>query len=113
MHLGIVTGTVVSTRRTSSAEGWSFRVVEKLNVYNQPAGQYAVAVNAVGAGPGEVVMITHGSAARQTNLTASRPCDAIIFAIVDTWELGGEVQYVKDTAPVPDDDVWALPSPEV
>ncbi len=95
MELGRIIGTVVATRRSASAEGWSLRVVEKLDVHNRPCGQYVVAVDAVGVGLDEVVMITRGSAARQTNLTASRPCDAIIMAVVDTWEVEGITQYLK------------------
>lgn len=48
-----------------------------------------VAVDAVGAGVGEVVLYATGSAARQTRMTHERPCDAVIMAIVDTWEVGG------------------------
>lgn len=96
MQLGRVIGTVVATQRTSTVEGWSLRVIEKLNVQNQPTGSYVVAVDAVGVGPDEVVMYTTGSASRQTDLTASRPCDAIIMAVVDTWEVAGDVKYLKD-----------------
>lgn len=71
-------------------------MVENLDVSNRPTGQYIVAVDAIGVGPGEVVMVTQGSAARQSQLTASRPCDAIILAVVDTWELDGKTQYTKD-----------------
>lgn len=95
MQLGQIIGTVVATRRATSAEGWSLRVVERLNIYNQPTGQYLVAVDGLGVSAGEVVMLTGGSAARQTDLTASRPCDAIIMAIVDTWEVDGHTQYLK------------------
>ncbi len=95
MQLAQVIGTVVATRRAASAEGWSLRVVERLNIHNEPSGNYLVAVDAVGVGPGEVVMITSGSAARQTDMTASRPCDSIIMAVVDTWEIDGQTQYLK------------------
>jgi microcompartment protein CcmK/EutM len=52
-------------------------------------------VNAVGAGVGEVVMYASGSSARQTAITQNRPCDAVIMAIVDTWEVDGETMYMK------------------
>ncbi|MCB9436353.1 MAG: EutN/CcmL family microcompartment protein [Anaerolineales bacterium] len=95
MQLGRIVGTVVATRRDPATHAWSLRMVETLNVYNQPDGSYVVAVDVVGAGVGEVVMITRGSAARQTDLTASRPCDAVIMGIVDTWEVDDQTQYVK------------------
>jgi microcompartment protein CcmK/EutM len=54
-----------------------------------------VAVDAVGAGVGEVVLYASGSSARQTEVTRDRPCDAVIMAIVDSWDVGGEVRYNK------------------
>ena len=54
-----------------------------------------VAVDAVGAGVGEVVLFASGSSARQTAATRDRPCDAVVMAIVDTWEVGGTTAYTK------------------
>jgi microcompartment protein CcmK/EutM len=42
-----------------------------------------------------VVLYATGSSARQTIMTKDRPCDAVVMAIVDTWEVGGDVKYVK------------------
>jgi len=50
----------------------------------------------VGAGVGEVVLYASGSSARQTIITDKRPCDAVIMAIIDTWEIGGETIYSKE-----------------
>ena len=55
-----------------------------------------VAVDAVGAGVGEVVLYATGSSARQTTVTQNRPVDATIMAIVDILEVGGDVLYRKD-----------------
>ena len=55
-----------------------------------------MAADAVGAGPGELVLIATGSSARQTLATQNRPCDAVIMAIVDSWEIGGAEKYKKD-----------------
>ena len=49
----------------------------------------------VGAGLDEVVMYATGSSARQTERTRDKPCDAVIMAIVDTWEIDGETVYEK------------------
>ena len=46
-------------------------------------------------GVGEYVLYASGSSARQTEATKDRPCDAVIMAIVDTWEIGGEQLYEK------------------
>ena len=56
---------------------------------------YVVAADAVGAGVGEVVLYATGSSARNTEATKDRPCDAVIVAIVDTWETGGTEVYRK------------------
>ena len=52
-------------------------------------------VDAVGAGVGEMVLYATGSSARQTKATEARPCDAVIMAIVDSWEIEGESRYMK------------------
>lgn len=95
MFLGKVVGTLVATRKESTLEGLRFMVVRRLTVDNTEEGGYVVAADAVGAGVGEVVMVATGSSARQTRLTDKRPCDAVIMAIVDTWEVGGETIYNK------------------
>ena len=95
MLLGKVTGTVVASQKEPLMEGLTFLLVRQLGVDNSEGSGYVVAVDAVGAGVGEVVMYASGSSARQTAITQNRPCDAVIMAIVDTWELDGETVYVK------------------
>ncbi len=95
MLLGRIAGTVVASRKEPLMEGWRLLVVQQLGVDNAPTGGYVVAADAVGAGVGEVVLYASGSSARQTELTRDRPCDAVIIAIVDTWEVGGSEVYRK------------------
>ena len=95
MHLGRVTGTLVASRKEELLEGMKFLVVRQLGVDNEETGGYVVAVDAVGAGVDEVVLYASGSSARQTVLTKDKPCDAVIMAIVDTWEVNGDVKYRK------------------
>ncbi len=95
MLLGRVTGTVVASQKEPLMDGMTFLVVRQLGVDNQETGGYVVAIDAVGAGVGEVVMYASGSSARQTTVTRDRPCDAVIMAIVDTWEIDGETIYEK------------------
>ena len=95
MLLGRVTGTLVASQKEPLMEGLTFLVVRQIGVDNADAGGYVVAVDAVGAGVGEVVMYASGSSARQTGVTQNRPCDAVIMAIVDTWDVDGETVYVK------------------
>jgi ethanolamine utilization protein EutN/carbon dioxide concentrating mechanism protein CcmL len=49
----------------------------------------------VGAGVGEVVLYASGSSARNTAVTKDKPCDAVIMAIVDQWEVDGKEIYRK------------------
>jgi microcompartment protein CcmK/EutM len=93
--LGRVAGTVVASRKEETLEGLKFLVIKQLNVEEAETGGYVVAADAVGAGIGEVVLYASGSSARQTEMTKDRPCDAVVMAIVDTWEVGGEVKYTK------------------
>lgn len=76
-------------------EGLKFLVVRHLDVENKDLPSFVVAADAVGAGVGEVVLVATGSSARQTEATRDRPCDAVVMAIVDTWEVGGEEKFHK------------------
>jgi len=76
-------------------EGLKFLVVRHLDVENTDLPSFVVAADAVGAGVGEVVLVATGSSARQTDATRDRPCDAVVMAIVDTWEVGGEEKFHK------------------
>ena len=95
MFLGKVVGTLVATQKEASLNGLKFLVVRRLNVDNEDERGYVVAADAVGAGLGEVVMVATGSSARQTVMTDKRPCDAVIMAIVDLWEVDGQEKYNK------------------
>ncbi len=95
MFLGRVVGTLVSTQKEASLDGLKFLVVRRLTVDGEDTSGYVVAADAVGAGLHEVVMVATGSSARQTVFTDKRPCDAVIMAIVDTWEVDGEEKYRK------------------
>jgi microcompartment protein CcmK/EutM len=95
MLLGRVTGTVVASRKEPLIEGWKLLVVRQLDADDKETGGYVVAADAVGAGVGEVVLYASGSSARNTEITRDKPCDAVIMAIVDTWEVGGKEVYRK------------------
>ncbi len=98
MLLAKVIGTVVSSQKERSLENLRFMLVEPVDLEGKPAGSHVVAVDAVGSGPGEYVLYAAGSSSRQTAVTDNRPCDAVIMAIVDTWEIGGKVKYRKSEA---------------
>lgn len=95
MNLGKVIGTVVSTRKDPKLEGLKLLLLEPTDPTGKPKGNCLVAVDSVGAGKGEVVLYCSGSSARQTDPTQGKPVDAVIMAIVDEVEAGGEVTYQK------------------
>lgn len=98
MILARVIGTVVASAKSAKTDGLKMLILQPLDLDGQPKGQYLVAFDAVGAGEGEVVLYVTGSSARQTPSTEGRPADATIFAIVDTWDVGGQVKYDKAAA---------------
>lgn len=95
MLLARVVGTVVSTQKDERLQGLKFLVLQRLDINGQLENGYVVAIDAVGAGVGEVVMYASGSSARQTLLTDKRACDAVVMGIVDTWDVDGQVKYKK------------------
>jgi microcompartment protein CcmK/EutM len=95
MLLGKVVGTVVSTRKEPTLDGSKFLLVRGMDTEGKATSTLVVAVDAVGAGVGEVVLYASGSSARQTEMTKDRPVDAVIMAIVDQLEVGGQMKYVK------------------
>lgn len=97
MLLGRVVGTLVATQKDEKLQGFRFLVVKRLNIDNEETGDYVIAADAVQAGVGDVVMYATGSSARQTVLTDKKPCDAVLMAVVDTWEVDGKVKYQKDS----------------
>ena len=96
MLMGKVMGTVVSTRKEQELEGLKLLVLRGMDLEGKVTGPVVVAVDAVGAGVGEVVLYCSGSSARQTQVTKDRPVDATVMAIVDQLEIGGTLKYVKE-----------------
>ena len=98
MKLAKVLGTVVATQKDAKLEGLRFLMLGLWGPDNKPAGGSIVAVDAVGAGVGEMVLFASGSSARQTASTDKKPVDAVIMAIVDSWEIEGDEKYRKGEA---------------
>ncbi len=95
MNVGLVIGTVVATKKDEELSGLKFLLVRGVDPDGKPTSTQVVAVDAVGAGIGEVVLYASGSSARQTKVTQDRPVDATIMAIVDAIEVNGQVRYKK------------------
>ena len=96
MILGKVIGTVVASRKEEELLGLKFLSVAPVDPQTGALkGGGVVAVDAVGAGVGEIVLYASGSSARQTTITKNRPVDATIMAIVDIIDVQGSLIYHK------------------
>jgi len=96
MLLARVVGNVVSTRKSERLTGTKLLIIEPVDFKQQKSdGKLMVAIDSVGAGVGEVVLIVQGSSARLTETTKDTPVDATIMAIVDYIELEGKRTFSK------------------
>lgn len=96
MIVGKVVGTVVCTQKDHRMEGTKLLLVQPISVIDLSSeGKPLVAVDTVGAGDGEIVLVCAGSSARQTSRTVNTPTDASIMGILDSIELQGTTIYRK------------------
>jgi len=95
MMIARVIGTLVSTQKEPTIEGLRLLVCQPVNAEGDKVGATVVAADAVGAGVGEMILYALGSSARQTTATQNRPVDAVVMAIVDNWEVDGQIKYLK------------------
>jgi microcompartment protein CcmK/EutM len=95
MNLAKVLGTVVASQKEEALTGLKLLMLGQAGPDGELTGGVVVAVDAVGAGEGEFVLYASGSSARQTAVTDGKPVDAVVMAIVDSWDTDGEVRYTK------------------
>jgi ethanolamine utilization protein EutN len=100
MLIGRVKGNVVATQKVSRVGGQKLLVVEPVSIdlgtkppTLKPGGRVMVAVDTVGAGDNEYVLVTQGSSARLTDFTGDMPVDAVIVGIIDRVTVEGETVY--------------------
>ena len=82
MLRGIIRGHIVSTKKQDSLIGSKFMEVEIVK-NGELTGEYLIAVDSVGAGINEEVLITTGRSARLALQNTNAPCDAVIVGIID------------------------------
>jgi ethanolamine utilization protein EutN len=87
MHIARVIGTVVATRKVEQLEGSKLMVVQALSPEGEPTGRPLVAIDTVGAGPGDIVYYVRGREAAHTLEDKFNPADAAIMGIVDKVDL--------------------------
>ncbi len=104
MMIAKVTGSLVATQMVESMVGHKLMLVELYRLEPNArdslvsSGRALVAVDTVGAGLGEMVLITQGSSARLTPETKNLPVDTVIVGILDTVHMGQQCVYSKETA---------------
>ena len=97
MHIAQVVGQVVSTMKEPGLANFKLLVVRTspADAPEKDEGETFVAVDLVGAGMGEIVLVATGSAARVASATGETPTDAAVVAIADSVIHGGTVTYSK------------------
>ncbi len=103
MFIAKVTGSVVSSQKTETMVGQKLLVVEPYRLESErrqslvTTGRTFVAVDTVGAGEGEFVLITQGSSARLTPETKNLPVDAVIIGIVNTVHVDQTTVFSRES----------------
>ena len=96
MFVALVTGSVVATQKTESMTGHKLLVVEPYRLEEKSrdrlvsTGRTFIAVDTLGAGEGQFVLVTQGSSARLTPETKTLPIDAVVIGLVDTVRIEGQ-----------------------
>lgn len=102
MFVAKVTGSLVSTQKVASMVGYKLLIVEPYRVEPKDrttlvtTGRTFVAVDTLGAGVGDYVLLTQGSSARLTPETKSLPIDAVVIGIVDTVHVDTGCVYSRE-----------------
>lgn len=101
MFIARVRGNVVTTQKVEKMSGRKLLVIEPLRVDEKgkdmtPTGRCFVAVDSIGAGTSDLVLVTQGSSARMTETTSDAPVDCVVIGIVDTISAEGADVYKKD-----------------
>ena len=99
MILARVEGSVVATKKNTKMTGSKFLLVRPLVIDSPTAKEWKpgqttlVAVDSLGAGEGEIVLVVQGSSARLAADDKDSPVDAVVIGIVDTVDLAKNILY--------------------
>ena len=104
MFIAKVTGSLVSTQKVDTMVGYKLMIVEPYRLDENErnrlvsTGRTFVAVDTVGAGVGDYVLITQGSSARLTPETKNMPIDTVVVGLVDTVHVDHTCVYSREGA---------------
>ena len=87
MVLGKVIGTVVSSQKDKGFIGEKLLIVKAIDLDDKLLDSFVVAVDVVGVGIGEKVLVVNGSSARMTDETKDKSIDSVIVAKVDSIQV--------------------------
>lgn len=95
MLIARVRGSAVSTVKDPSLTGHKLLLVQETDPSGEPTGPVFVAVDGVGAGTGELVLVVRGSAARHGERTRDQASDALVVGVLDSMDVDGETSFRK------------------
>ena len=87
MILGQVVGNVVATQKNEKLIGKKLLIVKAIDLEGKLMDPFVIAVDIVGVGIGEKVLVVNGSSARHTDETKDRTIDSVIVAKVDSMQV--------------------------
>ena len=91
MIIGRVIGNVWATRKEDSLNGHKLLVIKPVDFYSNTEYMTFVAVDKIGAGIGDKVLVVQGSSARKATDKIEAPVDAAIIGIIDEVEVDKEL----------------------
>ncbi|MDK2897528.1 MAG: hypothetical protein PWP04_1648 [Candidatus Atribacteria bacterium] len=95
MIFGKIVGTVVSTQKDDGVQGKRYLIVQSCQPNGDLLNEFHVAIDLVGSGYGEMVLLSQGSSARQTQDTYQKAVDCVVVGIVDLVEEKNCLVYQK------------------
>ena len=96
MIVAKVVGLAVATLKHETLKTTKLLLVQAADASGNPAGELFLAVDLVGAGEGELVVVSQGSSARAVTGQNSSPIDAAIVGILDSLRFEGAISYRKE-----------------
>ena len=85
----------MSSKRADGLDAPSYLLIGTCDQHGRQQQDFLVALDLMGASRGEIVLLSQGSAARQTSVTDDKPIDAVIIGIVDQLDEYGTLTYQK------------------
>ena len=98
MFIGKVVGSLWATQKTANTDGMKFLIIQPYNLNKAPNTDTIVAVDILGAGEGEIVMVAYGRAARLAVGNDNASIEAAVIGIIDEYEVNQE-HYRGDLDP--------------